>query len=101
MASPAKLSGKPLARARGAYLLAVLLGSYGVIWMFTGGAGVALLRLGLARSEAVISSSLLGLLLYPALVILAFAVQRPLRLWGLLAALSLLLGMLGRSGGAA
>ena len=88
------------ALARGAYLLAVLIGSYGVIWMLTGCAAGASLRLGLERSEAVIFSTLLGFVLYPALVILALAVRRPLRLWALLMAASVLLEVLSRSWGA-
>ena len=88
------------ALARSAYLLAVLIGSYGVIWSLTGCIAVASLRLGLERSEAVIAGTLLGFVLYPALVILALAVRRPLRLWALLMAASVLLEVLSRSWGA-
>jgi Cu/Ag efflux pump CusA len=84
--------------ARAGYLLVVLLGSYAVIWTFTSFAAVALSWLGTARSEAVIASSLLSFVLYPALVLVALATQRPLRLWGILAVVSLLLGALGRWG---
>lgn len=85
-------------RARTAYLLVVLLGSYAVIWVFTGFAAVALSCLGLARSEAVIASSLLGFVLYPALALVTLAAARPLRLWGIVATASLLLGMFSRWG---
>ncbi|WP_372877408.1 hypothetical protein [Pseudomonas sp.] len=95
-----KASGKNLALTRGAYLLLVLIASYGVIWALTGCAGGALFRLGLARSEAVIFSSLLGFLLYPVIAITALAVRRPLRFWVVLALVSALLAMLGRSWGA-
>ena len=88
------------ALARGAYLLAVLIGSYGVIWMLTGCAAGASLRLGLERSEAVIFSTLLGFVLYPALALLAFAAQRPLRLWAVLMAASVLFGLVSRGWGA-
>lgn len=87
----AKTPATNTALARGAYLLVALLGSYAAIWALTGFTGIALLRLELARSEAAIFSSLLGLLLYPALVIAALAARRPLRLWaGLMAASTLL-----------
>jgi hypothetical protein len=79
-----------------AYLLVVLLGSYVAIWTFTGFAAVALSYLGLARSEAVMTSSLLGFVLYPALVIAALAARRPLRFWGLLMAVSVLLEVFSR-----
>jgi hypothetical protein len=95
-----KPSGNNAALARGAYLLAVLIGGYGVIWTLTGCIAVALSRLGLERSEAVIFGSLLGLVLYPALALLAFAAQRPLRLWAGLLAASLLFGLVSRGCGA-
>lgn len=84
--------------ARASYLLVVLLGSYAVIWTFTSFSAVALSWLGAARSEAVIASSLLSFVLYPTLVLIALAAQRPLRLWGILTVVSLLLGVLGRWG---
>ena len=95
-----KAFGKNLAVIRGAYLLAVLIASYGVIWALTGCAGVALFLLGLERSEAAVFSSLLGFLLYPAVVITAFATRRPLRFWGVLMAVSALLAMFSGSWGA-
>lgn len=92
----AKPSGNNAALARGAYLLAVLIASYAAIWTLTGFIGIALLRLGLERSEAVIFGSLLGFVLYPALVIAALAARRPLQFWGLLMAVSVLLEVLSR-----
>ena len=79
MRTAAKPSGNNAALARGAYLLAVLIGSYAAVWALTGFTGLASFRLGLPRSEAVILSTLLGLVLYPALVIAALAARRPLR----------------------
>lgn len=93
-----RVAKQPSPRARAGYLLVVLLGAYVAIWMFTGFAAVALSYLGLARSEAVIASSLLGFVLYPALALSALAAPRPLRLWGLLAAASLLFGTLSSWG---
>lgn len=90
MYSLSKASGKHLTLIRGAYLFAVLIASYGVIWALTGCAGVVLLLLGLARSEAAVFSSLLGFLFYPALVIAAFATPRPRRFWVVLVAISAL-----------
>ena len=97
---PAKPSGTNAALARAAYLLAVLIGSYGVIWTLTECIAVALSRLGLERGEAVIASTLLGFVLYPALALLAFAAQRPLRLWAVLMAASVLFGLVSRGWGA-
>ena len=99
MRTAAKPSGNNAALARGAYLLAVLIGSYGVIWSLTGSIAVALSRLGLERSEAVIAGTLLGFVLYPALVIAALAARRPLRLWALLMAAGVLLEVLNRCWG--
>lgn len=99
MRTAAKPSGNNAALARAAYLLAVLIGSYGVIWTLTGCIAVALSRLGLERGEAVIVGSLLGFVLYPALALLAFAAQRPLRLWAVLIAASVLFGLVSRSWG--
>lgn len=96
MQTLSKQSEKYAPLARGAYLLGVLIASYGVIWALTGCAGVALFRLGLERSEAVIFSSLLGFLLYPAVVITALAARRPLRFWVVLAVVSVLLAMFSR-----
>jgi len=96
----AKQSGRNLPLVRGAYLLAVLIGSYGFIWTLTECAAGILLQLGLARSEAVIFSSLLGLVLYPVVAIVAFATPRPLRLCGALLVAGVLFRMLGRSWGA-
>ncbi|SED57376.1 hypothetical protein [Pseudomonas anguilliseptica] len=100
MRTAAKASGNSAALARGAYLLTVLIGSYGVIWILTGCIALALLQLGLERSEAVITSTLLGFMLYPALVIAALATQRPLRLWAVLMAASVLFGLINRGWGA-
>lgn len=80
-------------RARAAYLLTVLLGSYAVIWTFTGFLAAVLSGLGLVRSEAVLVSSLLAFVLYPVLVLVTLAARRPLRLWSSLAVASLLLRM--------
>jgi len=96
----AKHSGKNPTLGRTAYLLAVLIGGYGVIWTLTGAIAVALLRLGLERSEATIFGTLLGLVLYPALVIAALAARRPLRLWAVLLATSVLCGLASRGWGA-
>lgn len=96
MQTLAKLQAANTALARGAYLLVVLIASYAAIWALTGFTGVALLRLGLARSEAVIFSTLLGLVLYPALVIAALAARRPLRFWAVLMTASALLGVVSR-----
>lgn len=95
-----KAFGKNLGVIRGAYLLAVLIASYGVIWALTGCASVVLLLLGLERSEAAVFSSLLGFVLYPAVAITALATRRPLRFWGALAVLSLLLAIFSGSWGA-
>lgn len=99
MQTLAKPLAKSSALARGAYLHVVLMGSYAAIWALTGLTGVALSRLGLLRSEAVIFSTLLGFLLYPALVIAAYATRRPLRLWSVLVAASVLLGVVSRCWG--
>lgn len=99
MQSLAKTPAKNTALARGAYLLVVLLGSYAAIWALTGFTGIVLLRLGLARSEAAIFSTLPGFVLYPALVIAALAARRPLRLWAVLMAASVLLGVVSRCWG--
>lgn len=93
-----RVAKKSSPRARAAYLLVVLLGSYAAIWTSTGFAAVALPCLGIVRSEAVIISSLLGFVLYPALTLATLVTQRPLRLWGIVAATSLLLGTLGSWG---
>ena len=100
MRTVAKPSGNNAALARAAYLLAVLIGSYGVIWALTECVAVALSRLGLERGEAVIAATLLGFVLYPALTLLAFAAQRPLRLWAVLAVASVLFGLVSRGWGA-
>ncbi|MES2821404.1 MAG: hypothetical protein V4812_20715 [Pseudomonadota bacterium] len=100
MQSPSKESRTLAVLPRGAYLLAALIGSYGVIWALTGFAAVSLARLGLERSEAVIFSTLLGFVLYPALVLVLIATRRPLRLWAVLAAVGLLGELLGRTWGA-
>lgn len=87
-----RLAGlRKTAPARGAYLLAVLAGSYGLVWTLTAGAAVLLSRLGLERSEAVIASSLLGFVLYPTVALALFAAHRPLRAWGLVAGLGAML----------
>lgn len=99
MQSLAKTPAKNTALARGAYLLVVLMGGYAAIWALTGFTGIVLLRLELARSEAAIFSTLLGLVLYPALVIAALAARRPLRLWAVLMAASVLLGVVNRCWG--
>lgn len=99
MQSLAKMPEKNTALARGAYLLVVLIASYAAIWALTGFTGIVLLRLGLARSEAAIFSTLLGFVLYPALVIAALAARRPLRLWAVLMAASVLLGVVNRCWG--
>ena len=96
MKTRAKTPAKNTALARGAYLLVVLTGSYATIWTLTGFIGIALLRLGLERSEAVIFSTLLGFVLYPALVIAALAARRPLRLWAVLMAAGALFGLVSR-----
>jgi hypothetical protein len=92
----AKTPEKRTALVRGAYLLAVLMASYAAIWVLTGFTGILLLHLGSVRSEAAIFSTLLGFVLYPALVIAALAAKRPLRFWGVLMAASLLLGVASR-----
>lgn len=99
MQSLANQFANKAALARGAYLLAVLIGSYAAVWALTGFTGNALLQLGLERSEAVIFSTLLGLVLYPALVIAALAARRPLRLWAVLMAASVLLEVLSHRWG--
>ncbi len=99
MRTAAKASGNNVALARAAYLLAVLIGSYRVIWTLTECIAVALSQLGLERSEAVIVGTLLGFVLYPALALLAFAAQRPLRLWAVLMAASALFGLVSRGWG--
>jgi hypothetical protein len=81
-----KPSAKRLACMRSGYLLAVLLGAYAFIWALTACAAIVLHGLGLPRSEAVIICSLLGLLLYPAVVLYAFAARRVLPALGLLGA---------------
>lgn len=85
MPSATKLLGKPKGLARAGYLLAVLAGAYGVVWVMTGFAAVALHHLGWARSEAVIVATLLGFVLYPVIALYLFATRRPLRVCGLLA----------------
>ena len=100
MQSLTKQSEKYGALARGAYLLAVLIGTYALVWTLTGFAAGILVRLGLERSEVAIASTLLGLLLYPALVILALTALRPLLCAGLITAASMLLAMLRRTWGA-
>lgn len=99
MQSLAKMPAKNTALARGAYLFVVLMGGYAAIWALTGFTGIVLLRLELARSEAAIFSTLLGFVLYPALVIAALAARRPLRLWAVLMAASTLLGVVNRCWG--
>lgn len=100
MRTVAKRSGiNAAALARTAYLLAVLIGSYGVIWTLTESVMIALLWLGLQRGEAVIAAALLGFVLYPPLALLAFASRRPLRLWSILMAASISFGMASRGWG--
>lgn len=99
MQSLANRFANKAALARGAYLLVVLIGSYAAVWTLTGFTGNALLQLGLERSEAVIFGTLLGFMLYPALVIAALAARRPLRLWAVLMAASVLLEVLSRCWG--
>ncbi|MBU1332983.1 MAG: hypothetical protein KJ884_18135 [Gammaproteobacteria bacterium] len=89
----AKTPEKRTALVRGAYLLAVLMASYAAIWVLTGFMGIVLLHLGSVRSEAAIFSTLLGFVLYPALVIAALAAKRPLRLWVVLMAASAFLAV--------
>lgn len=86
MSRTVKQPAKCSACTRGGYLLAVLLGAYAFIWALTACAALVLHGLGVPRSEAVIVCSLLGLLLYPAVALYAFAARRPLRAWGLLGA---------------
>ena len=84
-------------RSRGAYLLLVLAGCYAITWTFAGFVAIGLSLLGLVRSEAVIISSLLSFLFYPALAMITLAAARPVRLWLLLVAISVLLELLVRS----
>jgi len=53
-------------------------------------AGAVLARCGMARSEAVALSSMLGFVFYLALLVWAFAVRSAARLWAVLAAGTLL-----------
>lgn len=84
MSRTVKQTAKRSACMRSGYLLAVLLGAYAFIWALTAFGAALLHSLGLQRSEAVIACSLLGLLLYPAVALYAFAAHRQLRALGLL-----------------
>ncbi|WP_137173577.1 iron transporter [Massilia sp. HP4] len=57
-------------------------------------AGAVLARLGMARSEAVALSSMLGFVFYLVLLVWAFGVRSAARLWGVLAAGALLMAAL-------
>lgn len=79
------MKGMPAAAA----LLLRLSGAVGGGYAFTSAgvalASVALRQLGLPRSEAVVLSAMLGFVLYLLVLLWAFSVRSPVRLWVVLA----------------
>ena len=56
-------------------------GGYAVTALAVTTAGAVLARLGMARSDAVVTAAMLGFIVYLLLLLWAFAVRSPARLW--------------------
>ena len=74
------------ASERGFRIVGAVAGGYLLIVLTVVAAGAVLARLGLARSEAVALSSMLGFVFYLVLLVWAFSVRSAARLWVVLAA---------------
>lgn len=69
----------------GLRVLGAVFGGYALTALSVAWAAVALARLGLARSDAVVLAAMLGFVVYLALLLWAFSVRSVARLWGVLA----------------
>lgn len=74
------------ASERGLRIVGAVVGGYLLTVLTVIAAGAVLARLGMARSEAVALSSMLGFVFYLALLVWAFSVRAAARLWIVLAA---------------
>ena len=74
------------ASERGLHVVGAVAGGYLLTVLTVIAAGAVLARLGMARSEAVALSSMLGFVFYLALLVWAFSVRPVARLWIVLAA---------------
>ncbi|MDY0976217.1 iron uptake protein [Massilia sp. CFBP9012] len=74
------------ASERGLRIVGAVVGGYLLTVLTVIAAGAVLARLGMARSEAVALSSMLGFVFYLALLVWAFSVRPAARLWIVLAA---------------
>lgn len=64
---------------------AALLGGYALVALWLALLAAMLVRLGMARSEAVVSAAMLGFVFYLLLLLWAFSVPSLARLWAVLA----------------
>lgn len=67
-------------------VLAAVLGSYAFVWGIAAGGAVVGWRFGLVRSEAVLWSVLLALLLYPLMALWAMVTTRLWHVWSVMLA---------------
>lgn len=84
-----RLNGLQAARGAGSVTIALrvtgaVLGGYGLCAALVALLAVGLTALGLARSEAVVTASLVGFVLYLLVLLWAFSVRSLLRLWACL-----------------
>jgi hypothetical protein len=98
MASPIPSPARGMLRAKVPTAVSVVLrvtgavlGSYGVSAALVALLAVGLTTLGMARSEAVVTASLVGFVLYLVVVLWAFSVRSLARLWLVLAGSAALL----------
>jgi len=82
------------ASERGLRIVGAVGGGYLLTALTVIAAGAVLARLGMARSDAVALSSMLGFVFYLVLLVWAFGVRSAARLWGVLAAGALLMAAL-------
>lgn len=79
----------------GARIAGAVFGGYVVTALAVAAAGALLMRLGLARAEAVVLAAMLGFLGYLVILLWGFSVARVARLWaGLVAAAGAFAGLL-------
>lgn len=65
----------------GLHVLGAVFGGYALAALAVAAAGALLARLGMARSDAVVSAAMLGVVAYLALLLWAFTVKSVARLW--------------------
>ena len=69
----------------GLRVLGAVFGGYALTALSVTWAGAVMVRLGMARGEAVVLAAMLGFVVYLALLLWAFSVRNVARLWGMLA----------------